>query len=257
MQEEQHQVYRPQAGPPPIVRKHPTSSALKIIALVLLVLVLLCGGAVTWIAYNAKSWMAERAKAPLLQVIDQSQLPEEQKARMRSSVTRLSDAFKAGRVKYTQLATLMARLAQGRFFDLISVERVRHQYRQAMPGDEETAAAAMLVFDRFERGIAEDTLSEQAITEVMSLVTSHNDKGVRVLKDDLTQTELRAFIDAARTQADAAAVPAEPYDVDFASILEQAVDGVLGPPATAPAATEPAESAEPTTRSTTASSPVP
>lgn len=215
--------------------------ALKVIGLIMLALVLICGGAVTYIAWNAKSWMASFARGPLVQEIQKSSLPEDQKAGITHNINRLSRAFEEGRLSWTQLGEAMAELTEGSFVDLMLIEAVRAKYNGQSSAGEEEKQASMLAFDRFQRGIVEDQISQKDLSEVMSLVTN-TQNNQRELKQNLTDTELNAFVEAMKEKADAADIPQERYQVDFAGPIERVTVSILGEEAGA--STKPAEAAD-------------
>lgn len=247
-------MYEYEQPPPP----RSGMRVLKVVGLIMLVLVLICGGAVTYIAWNAKSWMASFARGPLIQEIQKSSLPEEQKAGITHNINRLSHAFEEGRLSWTQLGEAMAMLTEGSFVDLMLIETVRARYNAQSSAGEDQKQAAMLVFDRFQRGIVEERITQKDLSEAMTLVTNTR-QGQRELKEQLTDTELNAFVEAMREKADAAGIPQEPYQVDFAARIEQVTVDILGeepgastqpaeapPPAEAPLPAEapPAESSD-------------
>ncbi len=50
-----------------------------------------------------------------------------------------------------------------------------------------------------------------------------------LLNQQLTDDELKAFLEKAKAKADAASIPDEPFEVNIADELEKAIDKVLKP----------------------------
>jgi len=213
---------------PPELSPRRGPSALKVIGLIFLVLILVCGGVVTVVAWNFKAWTASFARSALVTEIRNSSLSEDQKTRIIADIHRLSDAFEAGDLGFTQLGSTMQQLAEGPFFDLIIIDAVRAQYNTTVETDDKERDRAMRLFDRFQRGIVEETISDDEVDEILSLVTDEEDDQ-REQKENLTEAELEAFVAAMREQVDAANVPDEPYEVDFAGELEKVTTELLGP----------------------------
>ena len=75
----------------------------------------------------------------------------------------------------------------------------------------------------------EKTIPENDSQEVMKLVMEPQPGGGERLKEQLTDDELKAFLEKAKEKADAASVPDEPFEVNIADELEKAIDKVLKP----------------------------
>lgn len=221
---------------------------LKIIGTILLVLILICGGLVTYVAYNFPRWAASFARGPLVAEIEKADLPAEQKALLKHNITRVADAFEQGRMSFTQFKAILTNLASGPFFNLVQVEAIRHQYELAHPQSDDERAETMLLFDRFLRGIAEGAIPRGQIEEMLVPMREHNSKQ-RDGDNRLTEAELNQFIDAMRLAVESANIPAEPFQPDYATEIDKAVTAVLGPgrsavttaPAADSAGTAPAE----------------
>lgn len=213
----------------------------------LLVMVLICGGLVTYVAYNFHRWTAGWVRGPLVTMVDDLDLPAEQKISIKQNLNRVADAFQERRISYTQFTTIFEKLADGPFFDLVVVEAARHQYGVLHPQMDAEREETMLVLDRLARGISEGTIPREQLEKLRRLVQDLNEE-----QDDgskaVTEAELKSFIDAARKVVEAANIPAEPFTPDFAAEIDKAVSTVIGPasidrPATqtAPAAHVPSE----------------
>lgn len=222
-----NEPYFPQQPPP---RRIPV---LKIIGTMLLVLIIICGGLVTYVAYNFRNWAAAFARGPLLTLVDEAGLPDVQKASIKQNLSRVADAFQSGRISYTQFTTIIEKLSQGPFFDLIQVEAMQHQYTLAHPQADAERQETMLLFDRFERGLVEGTIRPQEVRDVMALVHDPDQSHADGKSKTVTEAELKPFIDAMRKAVETAKIPAEPFEPDFAAEIDRAVSAVLGPSATA------------------------
>lgn len=225
----------------PHARRFPV---LKIIGTMMLVLILICGGLVTYVAYNFRSWAASFARGPLVSVVDQVDLSAEQKTSIKQNLNRVADAFQKGQISYTQFQAILQRLTTGPFFDLVQVEAMQHQYTLAHPTVDDEYKQTMLLFDRFERGIVEKTIPADQVRNVLALAHDPDEKHPNGASNQVTEAELKPFIDAARKAVEQANIPAEPFEPDFATEIDKAVNAVLGsPPATqpasAPASTQP------------------
>ncbi len=220
--------------PPPLPQRR-RIPVLKIIGTILLVMILICGGLVTYVAYNFRSWTAALIKGPAVTVVEQSNLPADQKTLIKQNLNRVADAYHDGRMSYTQFTTIISQLDKGPFFKLVSVESMRYQYSIAHPSMDAERAQTILLFDRFERGIAENAIPPHQVSQVMSLVhdpdRNHHRSG-QTSRPAISEADLKPFIDAMRTAVEQAEIPAVAYQADFAGEIDKAVNTVLGPPPT-------------------------
>jgi hypothetical protein len=230
----QNEPYFPQQPEP---RRIPV---LKIIGTILLVLIIICGGLVTYVAYNFRGWAAGFARGPLLAMVDEVGLPDEQKASIKQNLSRVADAFQSGRISYTQFTTIIEKLSQGPFFDLIQGEAMQHQYTLAHPQEDAERAETMLLFDRFERGVVENSIPRQQVQDIMALAHDPDQPHADGKSNTVTEAELKPFIDAMRKAVESAKISGEPFEPDFAAEIDRAVSAVLGP-STPATSTAPAE----------------
>ncbi len=202
-------------------------SLLRIFMIILLMMTVVCAGLVTFVVVNFKRWTAAMIRGPLVTMIASSDLPADQRDELSGIFTRLTDDFEGGRISYTQLGMVASRLMEGPLPDLIAVEAVRSRYVATAPPAEESASA-LRAFARLQRGICEQTVPEAELREVMSLVSANDGSGSRTVMENLTRTQLTAFVAAARASADRCGVPDEDYQPDYADQVRRVVTAVLG-----------------------------
>lgn len=213
---------------------------LKILLIVFLVMVLVCGGLVGVALLNARSLFAWMVSQPLDSAVQRCALPADQKIRIKASLDQLLADFKSGRVSYAQLSMIFQKLVDEPFFNYVLVEIVRTEAGKCAQFDEQRRQAIWVNLDRLERGMAEKRIAAAGIATVLDTVSRVQPGGVRQLKQQLTSADIEAFSAAAGTQADQAGIPNEPYQLDLASEIQRIIDSVLGTVTTsAPAPTPP------------------
>jgi hypothetical protein len=238
---------QPYLEPPP--RRHGIP-ILKIIGTILLIMVLICGGLVTYVAYNFRNWTAALARGPMVSMIDQANLPAEQKALLKENIMRVADRYQEGRLSHSQLSAILKNLAKGPFFHLLWIEATRYEYTALHTTMDAERQQTMLLFDRFERGIVEKQIPLSKADEVFNLAPKDKKLGEQRAKHDpteqkprpTTEADLKPMLDAMRAAVDKVGVLARPFQPDFAAEVDKAVNAVLGAVSTKPAATLPAES---------------
>ena len=211
-------------------------SVWKVIGVLAILMVLVCAGVGTFIYMNFKGWAVDLASAMVVSIVEESNLPEDQKESILTNVETLAEDVRNGDLPMEDFGEIMMSLSQGPFLNLVLVELIEADYvSKCQPNDKDRAAAA-LAFDRFERGIVEEKISDEKVEEAMALVQAADMKDTPQLKENLTADELKAFVEKIAQLADEEEIPAEPFTVDFAGMFQEAIDAVRGGAAsTAPA----------------------
>ena len=91
----------------------------------------------------------------------------------------------------------------------------------------EEKSAARRTIMRVLRGAIEETIEKNQI-ESLSEHFMTGDEGNRQLKQRLSDTELRAFLAAAKEMVDVAEVPDEDFELRFSDKIREIVDKALG-----------------------------
>ena len=166
------------------------SGYLKVLGIGCLVIVvlLIVGGVV--VVMNIKSIASSAAAAMIKNVVQESDLPAEQKDRIVKQVDRVTLAYKAGTISDDQLGTIMEKLGESALLPLGMVYAFedKHITPSDMTADEKQAAKRSL--QRFARGVFEETIDPWAVQEVFALVSTTDGQGNQQFKEQLTRQEL-------------------------------------------------------------------
>jgi hypothetical protein len=212
-------------------------SFLKVLGILAILVVLVCAGVGTWLYMNAKSLIASGVQAVVVEMVEQSELPDDQKTSILANIDGLAEDLKNDKLSMAEFGRIFEKLGEGPFFNLVMIEAVEAQYMNRVSPNEEEKLEAALAFDRFERGIVEEKLSDDQVEEAMALVQTAGTEDAPQMKEGLTADDLRAFVDKITQLADEAEIPSEPFVPDFAGQFQAAIDAVRGGAAeTAPAA---------------------
>ena len=186
-------------------------------------------GVGVWVSFNWKTWTADWSKAVTAQVVAQSSLNPEDKARIIKRIDSLADDFKSGKLTLEQAKRVMKQIAQSPLFPIAMVMAAEEKYVKPSGLSADDKAAAQITLQRLARGAFEKKIAEADLQEVMQLLMQKQPDGSQQLKQTLTDTELTAFLDKAKEKADKASVPDESFDVNIADELEKAIDRALAP----------------------------
>lgn len=193
------------------------------------VLLLILTGLGVWIFLNWKQLAADFTKQVAADAVAKSSLPAEDKARVLKRINQLADDFQTEKVSFEQLKQVFQKVAESPLLPLGMVMAADEKYLKpsGLSNDEKDEGRRTL--QRLARGAFEKRIPQNDTQEVMKLVMERQPDGSERLKQQLTDDELKAFLEKAKEKADAASVPDEAFEVNIADELEKAIDQVLKP----------------------------
>jgi hypothetical protein len=171
-----------------------------------------------------------------MQMVNESDLPPQEKNEIEAQVDRVADAIRDGDMSLEQMGEIFEKLTKSPVMTTIIVSTADAKYinKSGLPEDEKSQAR--ITVHRFVRGAMDGTIDEPSVEVTLEHIGDRQPNGSWQLKDSVTDEELRAFLTAARMEADEANVPDEPEAFDPSDEVKQIIDEVM---------TEPAEMNEP------------
>jgi hypothetical protein len=140
--------------------------------------------------------------------------------------------FESGKVTVDQLGRVADEFSKGPLLPLATVVGIEKEYFNQQGLTDEDRAAGKRAIDRTARGIAEKKIPQTKIDDLLAPIADRAPNGSFQLrpKDKVTADDVRKLIATAKTEADAAQIPDEPFTVDVASEFVGAIDRALGVP---------------------------
>ncbi len=214
---------------------------------VVLVLFLVLGGvAAWWIANNARSFGTDLAAEVLKSSLRELDLPADQQTRINARIDDVAQQFKDEKLTGEDVGRIFQKISQGPLMPAGLALFVKRVYIRDSGLSDEDKEAAELAIHRFARGVIDESIPEAEREAVLDTISSKDMNGQRQFKQQLTDDEVRGFVDAAKQAADDAGVAEEVPEVNFADEFDKAVDDALGEtaqPAAFPDEVEPASAA--------------
>ncbi len=214
-----------QFQPPP--SKSGVGTCLIVCTALLLVGMLVCGGVAYYVYSNAKNMGAELARQGLTEAIQKSDLKDADKQVIIGEIDRVTDAFKSGEIGMEEVGRIMTELAESPLIAVMMVYAAEEKYIQPSGLSDEEKADASIVLSRVARGVVEKSIPEGALDEALDHVSHTNAEGQREFDEFVSDEDLREFISECKSQADAAGVPDERYQVDIGLEFRRAIDDAL------------------------------
>jgi hypothetical protein len=180
-----------------------------------------------WIAKNWRNWAADGGAEVIKQGFEQTELPEQEQDELGVQVDRLAEAFREGQISGREIGLIAQQVARSPLATslIVSVVDARYLDRSGLPDDEREAGRQTL--RRFARGVLDGSIPEQQRNAVLAHMADRQPDGSWQLRERVSDDELRAFLAAAKTEADAATIPDEPAVVDPSDELRKIIDAAL------------------------------
>lgn len=195
-----------------------------IVAVVLLVLAVVLG---VVIYQNWRPWYASAMTQVLHQVVDDSDLPAQEKAEVKEHVSRVANEFESGRVSFGQLGVLVQNLMSSPLIPSMQVSVVDQKYLagSGLPDDEKDAGRQTV--RRFVRGMIDGKIPQSSTDVVLPHIATRPQDNQWQLRPTVSDEELRAFLAAAKAEADKAEIPAEPIEFDPSDEIKKLIDAAI------------------------------
>jgi hypothetical protein len=212
--------------------------------------VVLTAIAAYWIAQNWRNWTARVLSDGINQSIDQSDLPPQEKQEIKVQVNRVADAFRNKKISNDQIKVLFQELVESPILAAFIVQAAEEKYLNPSGLSDDEKAEARITIQRFTRGAVEGKIDQASADAAIENIADPQENGGWKLRERVTDAELRAFLAAAKAEADKANIPEEPVEFDPSDEIKRIIDTAMGeqlaeePPAAEPPATEQAPETE-------------
>jgi hypothetical protein len=159
--------------------------------------------------------------------INESDLKPEDKKMVLQQVDRLVEGYKADKVDLQKLGQLAEDFVQSPLMDLLIAfgAKVKYIDKSGLTPEEKTEAERTL--HRVARGVIEEKISQEQLDIALNHISNKVGQS-RQFKDEVTDEELRAFLQECKRLADEAMIPDEDVQVDIGGELKKLVDKALG-----------------------------
>lgn len=205
-------------------------SAAKGCLIALAVLVVIVVGTGIFVALNWKNWMADGISAVSRSMVDSSSLVQADKDKITQKIDTVMKDFKDGKVTMAQLGKLSEDMVSGPLIPLGMVSMAEKEYFPVAAFTPEEAAEAKRALERCARGVAEKKIANTKINDILAPIATTQSNGQFQLKpkEQVKKEDVVKLVQNAKTEADAAGIPDEAFDVDIAKEVCDSIDRALG-----------------------------
>lgn len=198
-----------------------------IATVVLLLLTALSG----WYASNNwRSWAGSLGRTMVTEVLDETELPAQEKTEILEQVQRVITALEEGSLTSAQAEDLSTQLAESPLSAPVVVFAIEKKYFDSSGLSAEEKETGRMTLRRCVRGLLDEELTEDDADAVLSYVRVPDPEGTEgpwEFRDDVTDDELREFLAEAKKRADNAGVAETVEEIDPSDEIKRIVDSVL------------------------------
>jgi hypothetical protein len=192
---------------------------------VLLVIAVLAG---LWVRNHWRGWASDLGAVGMKQMVASSNLPVAQQQAIADQIDRVADGFKSGRLSVEQMGKIMEQISKSPLMASIMASAADKKYIANSGLSDAEKAEGRITVRRFARGVIDHKIDREATDATMAPISEPQSNGNIRLKQIVSDEDLRAFLKAAKEQADKAGIPEQPETIDAAAEFKKIVDTAMG-----------------------------
>lgn len=203
----------------------------------MVVLALLCGGGVWWTTRNFDRVVAMAAREFIVAMVNDSELPAQEKTEVIAQVDRVVNAFKARKISQEELQKIVEELQKSPVFTAIGAWGLDKIYIEPSGLSADEKEQGRRTVERAMRGLFEKKINEvdfqESLPRMEEQAAMNQPPGgpPRIRppprNDPISDEEVREMLTDLKKLADDAAIPDEPFQIDVGDEVKKVVDKAL------------------------------
>lgn len=216
-----HRSQHPRSTRPPARGGKILVGCLVVIGVVLLML----GIAAYLVATNWRGWAADMMNEASRLMLQEADLPADEKTEMLAHMSDFAEAFKQKQVSFEQFGRTLEMLTESPLIPVGIVMTVEEGYLKPSTLTDEEKEQGTRALQRYARGLAESVFTIQTMEEVFAPIGYKDGESFRLnAKSAVNDDMLRRAIENARAKADASNIPDESFVMDLSDELKRILD---------------------------------
>ena len=186
--------------------------------------VLMCAGTVWYAQQNAGRWVSGIVREVVVRMIDESEIPAQEKQEVIAQVDRVVKAYQAGQIDDKDFERLMQEMQKSPAFLLMMAWGLEksHVDPSGLSSDEKEAARRTI--QRAFRGLCEEKITQDQFARV---ARQHQLEDGTQARSKMTDEEVRTMLADLKKLADDVEIPDEGFTIDIGDEVKKAVDAAL------------------------------
>lgn len=195
------------------------------IAALLFVILLVVG--FFYVKSKAREFGADIASSMMKSGLEEFDIPAEQLTRINTRIDSIAQRFKDGEMDLDQVGAIFEEIGESPLLSAGMALFFQRSYLNESGLSDNEKATAEIAVQRFTRGVIDKKIPEKTSQEIIDSISVKDEDGRRELRKNLTDDELRTFVEAITTAADEAGIPEEVLEINFADEFDKAVDQAM------------------------------
>ncbi|MGD8522410.1 MAG: hypothetical protein PVF56_14785 [Desulfobacterales bacterium] len=201
-----------------------------LIAIIVVALLIVAGG--IYVAKNFKSWAAAGITAAMSMMIEQSELPDEEKSEIVEILNQVKEEYLADDISLEELGKILEDMVNCPAIAMGIVVQFEGSYVESSNLSDGEKTDAKLALNRFAQGLTSGVIGWEEIEAIVAPVSETNAEGDLTLKDParVTDDEIREVLTAVKIAADRESIPEQLLEIDISESFRQTIEQALARP---------------------------
>ncbi len=199
-----------------------------LVGLIAFVLILVAAG--VYAVQNYHAWMAHGIAAGMNAVINNSDIPEQEKAEVTQIIRQLKEGYLAEEITLAELGRVLEAMGTCPALPIGLVVQFEQSYVAPSGLNQEEKKAAGMHLNRLARGLADGRIDWSVAEEILAPISDRDAEGNLQLRSPhmVTDTEILEVVVTARDVADEAGISEEMVAIDISDEFKKSVEEALG-----------------------------
>jgi hypothetical protein len=199
-----------------------------LVGLIAFFLILVAVGVYAIKNYNV--WLAHGVAAGMSAVINNSDIPEQEKSEVTQIISRLKEGYLAEEITLAELGQVLEAIGTCPALPIGLVVQFEQSYVAPSSLSPDEKAAARLHLNRLARGLADGRIDWSVIEQILDPISDPGEDGNQNLRspDRVSDDEILEVLVTAKEIADEAGISEEMVEIDISNEFEKSVEEALG-----------------------------
>ena len=179
---------------------------------------------------NYNVWIAHGITAGMNAVINNSDIPEQEKAEVTRIITRLKEGYLAKEITLAELGQVLEAMGSCPALPIGLVVQFEQSYVSPSGLSPDEKAAAGLHLNRLARGLSDGRIEWAVIEQILDPISEPGSDGKKNLRppERVTDVEILEVLVTAKEIADQAGISEEMLEIDISDEFKKSVEEALG-----------------------------
>jgi hypothetical protein len=193
--------------------------------------VLLIGGAVVvggvyYIASNLEGWVVGLGREAIVAMVEESELPADEKKEVITQVDRLVTAYKEKKIDQSDLERFLTQLDESPAITALGLYGIEEDYLDGSVLSDAEMEQGRRTFQRVLRGVYEGKISDEAFFNVLGELEDPV-RPASTNAAEANEDEMKLMLVKLKALADNEAIPDEPFQLKISGEVKKLVDQAL------------------------------